>query len=405
VAVVVVTASCAPGRGPATTGSTAPDRDAPGTAVAPDTAEGAAGAAGDPLFDAQWHLRAVGIPDAWAVTRGEGAVVAVLDTGVAYEDAPPYRQVPDLAGTRFVPGWDFVDDDSGPHDVAPPGRPAHGTHMTGTIAQTTGNGLGTAGIAPGATIMPIRVLTSDGRGTSSDIAQGLRFAADHGAHVANLSLGGVEDTAELAEAVTYASDKGVTIVASSGDAGAPTVLFPAAYPDVIAVGAVRLDKTRPGYSSYGEGLDLVAPGGDLSVDQNGDGLDDGVVQQSLNGDASSLCFCFIEGTSSAAAHVSGVAALLVASGRTTTPEEVRDALVSSAEDLGPPGEDDEYGAGLVQAARALTCAASDRAPGSAACPGPARAVRQQWSLSAQAPYSRSSWSTSRYQTSMQSAQR
>ena len=321
------------------------------TLTARHPVQGAAPRPDDELFPAQWHLRAVGIPRAWEVSRGAGVVVAVLDTGVAY--GGPSKQAPDLAGTRLVPGWDFVDDDDQPEDVPTQGTGSHGTHMAGTIAQTSDNGVGGAGIAPAAAIMPIRVLASDATGTGHDIALGLRFAADRGAHVANLSLGGAVDDPEIAEAVRYATAKNVTIVVSSGDDGRATVGFPAAYPEVIAVGAVRYDTSRPSYSSYGAALDLVAPGGDLEVDQNADGLDDGIVQQTLFGQPGSFCFCFKQGTSSAAAHVAGVAALVIAAGRATTPAQVRDLLLSTAADLGPPGRDDEYGAGLVQATRAL----------------------------------------------------
>lgn len=307
----------------------------------------------DPMFPSQWHLRLIGIPEAWSVTNGSGAVVAVLDTGVAYEDEGPYRRAPDLAGTRFVPGWDFVDDDGHPDDEPVPGRPGHGTHMAGTIAQTTNNGMGGAGVAPGAAIMPIRVVPPDGEGTAANVAKGLRFAADNGAHVANVSLGSRVDSPEVADAVRYAIEKGVTVVAPLGEEGAASATFPAAYPGVVAVGAVRLDKTRASYSNHGPRLDLVAPGGDRSSDQNGDGLEDGIVQQSVLEQKDSFCFCFFEGTSSAAAHVSGTAALVVASGRATRPADVRAALLGSADDLGPPGRDDDYGAGLVQAARAV----------------------------------------------------
>ena len=330
--------------GCADSSTSGPRRSVTGTPPAPPD---------DPMFPAQWHLRLIGIPEAWEVTTGSGAVVAVLDTGVAYEDEGPYRRAPDLSGTRFVPGWDFVDDDGHPDDEPVPGRPGHGTHMTGTIAQSTDNRLGGAGVAPGAAIMPIRVVPPEGEATAANIAKGLRFAADHGAHVANLSLGSRVDSPEVADAVRYAIEKGVTVVAPLGEEGAASATFPAAYPGVVAVGAVGPGKTRARYSNYGPRLDLVAPGGDRSSDHDGDGLDDGVVQQSVIGQKDSFCFCFIEGTSSAAAHVSGTAALVVASGRATRPADVRAVLLGSAEDLGPPGRDDEYGAGLVQAARAV----------------------------------------------------
>ncbi len=330
-------------------------------AMLPAARAGAAGAAGqtvpgqpnDPLFGAQWNLPMIGIPAAWSVSRGVGATVAVIDTGVAYEDYGPHRRAPDLAGTTFVPGWDFIKNDNHPDDEAPAGQASHGTHIAGIIAQTTDNGLGAAGIAPGAAIMPIRVLSPSGTGTSSAVARGVRFAVDHGANVANLSLGGDVESPELADAVAYALAKGVTVVASSGDEGQPMISLPAGYPGVISVGAVRFDKSRAHYSSYGPRLDLVAPGGDLEVDQNHDGLQDGIVQQALFGGPSNFCFCFKEGTSSAAAHVSAVAALLIASGRASTPAAIRAALTATAEHLGPAGRNDEYGAGLVQAAPAL----------------------------------------------------
>ena len=308
----------------------------------------------DPLFVHQWNLRAIQIPAAWAISRGDGAVVAVLDTGVAYEDRGPYRRAPDLAGTRFARGWDFVDDDAHPNDVAPAGeRRSHGTQMAGLIAQTTGNALGGAGVAPAATIMPVRVLRPDLSGSPGDIARGLRFAADHGAHVANLSIAGRIRSRALARAVDYAVAKGVTVVAAAGNDGTAPVSRPADLPGVIAVGAVARDLTRAPYSSYGSALDVVAPAGAGARGDSGHGPGDGVVAQTLKGGPAMFCFCFTASTSAAAAQVSGVAALLVASGRATTPGEVRAALRAGARDLGPRGRDDEYGAGLVQAWSAL----------------------------------------------------
>ena len=307
----------------------------------------------DPLFPYQWNLRTMQIPAAWAASRGAGAVVAVLDTGVAYEDRGPYRRAPDFAGTRFVPGWDFVDGDAHPDDVPPRDRRSHGTEIAAIIAQTANNGIGGAGVAPGAAIMPVRVLRPDLSGSARTIARGLRFAADHGANVANLSIAGPQGSPILRAAIDYAYAKGVTIVASAGNDGRPTVGYPAAYPKVIAVGAVYQDMTRASYSSYGTRLALVAPAGGRTLDANGFGSGDGVVAQTLKGGPATFCLCFSASTSAAAAEVSGVAALVVAAGRSTTPAAVRAALVSSARDLGAPGPDPEYGAGLVQAATAL----------------------------------------------------
>ncbi len=316
----------------------------------------------DPLFRFQWHLPAIQIPEAWRVSRGKGVVVAVLDTGVAYESRAIYRRAPDLAGTRFVPGWDFVDGDAHPNDEPPPERQSHGTHIAGIIAQTTDNGIGGAGVAPEASIMPIRVLKRDVTGSARTIARGLRFAADHGADVANLSIAGSSGAKVLEDAVAYAASKGVTVVASAGNAGRASVTFPAAYPEVIAVGAVRRDLSRPYFSSYGKALDLVAPGGERAVvDGDGGESGDGIFQQTLKGSPSTFCYCFMASTSAAAAQVSGAAALLVGSGRATRPAKVREALISGARDLGPPGRDAEYGAGLVQSSAALQ-RASGKAP-------------------------------------------
>ncbi len=323
----------------------------------------------DPLFRFQWHLRAIQADEAWQVTRGAGAVVAVLDTGVAYEDRGPYRRAPDLARTRFVPGWDFVDGDSHPNDEPPPARQSHGTHIAGIIAQSTGNGIGGAGVAPAAAIMPIRVLRRDVTGSAKTIARGLRFAADRGADVANLSIAGPAGAGELEDAVAYAVSKGVTVVASAGNAGRPAVSFPAAYPEVIAVGALTRGNSRAYYSSYGEALDLVAPGGDReAVDGEGGEAGDGILQQTLKGGRSRFCFCFMASTSAAAAQVSGAAALLVASGRARSPAEVRRALTRSAKDLGPSGLDAQHGAGLLQAAGALESASSEDGDGPAGMP-------------------------------------
>lgn len=328
----------------------------------------------DPGFARQWNLPLIQIPEAWSVSTGTGATVAVLDTGVAYEDFGPYKQAPDLAGTTFVPGRDLVDGDDHPNDDIDPAaadRPAHGTHSAGIIAATTGNGLGQAGVAPGAAIMPVRVLDPNGSGTDDQIAAGIVFAADNGAHVINMSFDSPMDRPMTKAAVAYAASKGVTMVAAVGNTGRSTIGYPAAYPEVIAVGAVRFDKTRAAYSSYGAlgDVDLVAPGGDLSVDQNGDGQPDGILAQSMVYATNGFGDQAVQGTSAAAPHVSGVAALLIGSGLATTPAQVRQALEASALDLGPPGPDVFHGAGLVQARDALTAAGAPPAePAPAADP-------------------------------------
>lgn len=327
----------------------------------------------DPLYPYQWHLDnddygGINMESAWGISTGLGVIVAVIDTGVAYEDYEEfvdnpgrgrdywitYAQAPDLDETNFEPGYDFVNGDIHPNDDE-----GHGTHVTGTIAQTTDNNLGVAGVAFDCTIMPVKVLDSTGSGTYFDVAEGILFAADNGAQVINMSLGGSLPSDTLENAVKYAYDAGVTIVCASGnDGSATTISYPAAYDAYcIAVGATRYDETVCWYSNGGDSLDLTAPGGDLGVDQNGDGYGDGVLQQTHDGsDFTNFGYWFYQGTSMAAPHVAGVAALLIANG-VTGPDNVREALQSTAEDKGPVGRDDAYGYGIVDAYAALNYAA------------------------------------------------
>ena len=312
----------------------------------------------DPYYPLQWHLDnidygGINMEAAWDIQAGKtDIIVAVVDTGVAYEDyvdgVEEYKQAPDLANTSFVSGYDFVNLDNHPNDDN-----GHGTHVTGTIAQSTDNGIGVAGVAFNGSIMPVKVLNRDGIGTYFDVADGICFAADNGASVINLSLGGDDPAIILEDAVAYAYNKGVTIVAASGNGGVEAVKYPAAYDSyVIAVGATRYDEAVTWYSNGGLSLDLTAPGGDLSLDQNNDGYGDGVSQQTFDYDPLCFSYFFYQGTSMAAPHVAGVAALLIANG-ITSPDQVRDALHSTAEDKGEIGWDKWYGWGIVDAYAAL----------------------------------------------------
>ena len=314
----------------------------------------------DEYYPLQWHLDnpvygGINMEAAWDIETGDpSVVVAVIDTGVAYEDYMDYYLAPDLAQTSFVPGYDFVNNDIHPNDDH-----SHGTHVAGTIAQSTNNGIGVAGVAFGSSIMPIKVLDGNGDGTIADEADGILWATDHGADVINLSLGGLAYSTAVENAVAYAYNHGVTIVASAGNEGAEPnrPMYPAAYDDyVIAVGATRYDEARAPYSNTGSYLDLTAPGGDRNEDQNDDGYADGVLQQTFNRitkDASDFGYWFFEGTSMSAPHVSGVAALLISQGTAITPDDVRQALQSTAEDQGTLGWDEEYGWGIVDAYAAL----------------------------------------------------
>ena len=218
----------------------------------------------DPEYPKQWNLRMIGMEEAWEMSRGKGVVVAVLDTGVAYETKGRFIRVPDLKGVHFAPGYDFVHDTDHPNDDN-----GHGTHVAGTIAQATNNGEGVAGIAFEATLMPIKVLDAAGTGTSADIADGIRWAVDHGAKVLNLSLGGFGYSRVIENAVAYARRQGAVVVAAAGNHGDGTVAYPAAYAGAVGVGAVGPDGTRTPYSAWGEQLDLLAPGGRQATGRRG----------------------------------------------------------------------------------------------------------------------------------------
>jgi serine protease len=310
----------------------------------------------DPLYPRQWDMPQVQSEQAWDLANGTGVVVAVVDSGVAYENYSVYAQAPDLAGTSFTAGYDFINSDAHPNDDV-----GHGTHVTGTIAQTTNNSLGVAGLAFGATIMPVKTLSPSG-GTHAQMADGYVWATDHGADVINYSAGG-DDSTTKRTAVDYALSHGVVVVAAAGNDGTSTLECPACYPGVIAVGATDYNMNLSWYSTYGCGLeghclDVVAPGGDTTVYHGG--YPDGVYQQTYdfacNGGATDFthfAYCFWQGTSMATPHVAAAAALLLDANPSLTVQQVGDCLRNTALDRGAPGYDTTYGYGLIQARAAL----------------------------------------------------
>ena len=310
----------------------------------------------DPYYRYQWNLKAehgINAEKAWDISKGDGVIVAVLDTGVAYEDFGIYRMAPDLRGVRFVRGYDFVENDPHPNDDN-----GHGTHVAGTIAQATNNGMGVAGIAFNCSIMPVKVLDRNGHGNYAWIADGIYYAVKHGARVINMSLGGSEPAKTLEDALRFAYRSGVILVAAAGNEFLEddSPAYPAAYDEYcIAVGAVTCDGKRAYYSNTGWYIDLVAPGGNVWVDRNGDGYGDGILQQTFVGDPRDFKYWFFQGTSMAAPHVSAVCALLISKG-VEEPPRIREALFRSARDLGEKGWDEEYGWGLLDAFGALNYA-------------------------------------------------
>lgn len=296
----------------------------------------------DPDYDKQWNFQSINIEESWKHTRGKGTVVAVIDTGVS--------QVLDLKETQFVEGYDFVNDRSNASDDN-----GHGTHVAGTIAQSTNNRYGVAGVAYEASIMPLKVLAAWGGGTTADIAEAIRWAADHGAHVINMSLGGGGESQLMREAIEYAHSKKVTIVAAAGNSRRSVAEFPARYPHVIAVSAYDSTTKKAPYSNYGTGIDIAAPGGSIQSSANKSG---GILQNTINPATGESVLEYFQGTSMAAPHVAGVAALVHSLG-TQDPDRIEGILKKSAIAV-PDDPQNFYGSGRLDAKGAVDLALKDR---------------------------------------------
>lgn len=295
---------------------------------------------------------------------GRGVRVAVLDTGVAYRNYRQFRRSPDFAQTNFVAPYDFVDNTRVPVD-----RNGHGTHVAGTIAETTNNRIGVTGLAWGVTIIPVRVLDARGYGDAATIAKGIRYAVRHGAKVINMSLEfhtsvRAHEIPDITAALRYAHRRGVVVVGSSGNEGAARVAYPARTQNVISVGATTDTGCLADFSNDGYGLDLVAPGGgddaDLARDPNCQPGHRGADIYQMTYVGSIRRFGLppgYDGTSMAAPHVSATAALVIASrvlGRRPSPEQVECRLKATARPLGLPGPNRVYGHGLVDAGAATS---------------------------------------------------
>ena len=330
----------------------------------------------DPDFRRQWNLSSpygINAPTAWDLARasgisgGRGVTVAVLDTGIAYERYRRFRRAPDLR--HFARGYDFVDGDRHANDLN-----GHGTHVAGTIAGATNNGVATAGIAYRAKLMPVRVLDADGAGDTLSIARGIRFAARRGAKVINLSLEfdssvRASQIPDIVSALRYARSKGSLVVAAAGNQGDTLVAYPARARGVMAVAATTLRGCQADYSNSGVDVDIAAPGGgvDAVISDPRDPYSNQVCDSTAAGNfiyqqtfTSSVRRFGLprgyEGTSMAAPHVSGTAALVIASkilGPKPTPVALEQHLERTARDAGRPGFDPRYGNGLLDAAAAL----------------------------------------------------
>ncbi len=277
----------------------------------------------------QWNLARIGLETAWNVTTGRPSIiVAVLDTGVDFHH-------PDLA-PNLLSGYDFVHDDADASDDS-----SHGTAVAGIIGAIGNNGIGVAGVAWQVKILPVKVLDQQGEGSDDIVAQGIVYATDRGARIINISSSTVDDSKVLREAVTYANAKNVLIVAAAGNTGDRANLpnYPAAYDEVLAVGASDRSDKVPLFSQRQPYIGMVAPGVDIpSTAWVGAGLGP---------------YALTTGTSAAAPQVSGVAALLLSVRPDLTNDQLRHILQDSAQDICPPGRDNASGFGRLDAVQAL----------------------------------------------------
>ncbi len=265
----------------------------------------------------------INAPAAWDSTRGDpNLILAVIDTGIDFSH-------PEFAG-RILPGYDFVNKDADPSDDN-----GHGTHVAGIAAAGMDNALGMAGIAGQVKILPIKVLNASNVGWMSDVAAGITYAVDQGARVINLSLAATGESLAVRDAITYAVSKGVVVIAAGGNDNSSVARYPAVYDSVVAVGATDYNNSRWALSNFGPNIDLMAPGALIWSARPGS------------------TFAFMSGTSMAAPHAAGVAALMLSVNPTLTPDQIKQVLQETAVDMGDAGYDSMYGYGQIDAGAAL----------------------------------------------------
>lgn len=281
----------------------------------------------DPMYAEQWGMSKIGMDTAWNYSCGTGATIAIVDTGITAEDYQGYKALSDLKDLHFVPGYNFITPSMPPVDDQ-----GHGSHCAGTAAGATNNAHGVAGVAHCARIMPVKVLASNGSGSMSGVAEGIRWAADHGANIISLSLGSSGNSDIVAKAVAYAHDKGVFLSCAAGNSGG-SVGFPAANKGCIAVSATDQNDNLATFSSRGKEVAIGAPGV-------------AILQQTISEGGKGVgSFEKFNGTSMATPAVSGAAALLYSQG-ITDPDDILVQLQSSAIEK---QDQTKFGAGILNA--------------------------------------------------------
>jgi subtilisin family serine protease len=288
----------------------------------------------DPRAGEQYSLDRMRVRDAWGIETGGAGVVAVLDTGVQFAHA-------DLQG-RLLAGYDFA---SNPNDSNAADDNGHGTWVAGIIAAEVNDGFGVAGITWSDKILPVKIMNSNGTGTTSDLTAGIIWAADNGATVINMSVGGFPYSQAVKDAVDYAWSKGVVLVGAAGNNRREESYYPASYPNVISVSATQADDEFTNWSSYGPNVDVSAPGASV--------LTTNCNRAKVPACPYSVEHIIISGTSFATPNVAGVVALIRARYPTYAPAQVVSRLTSTVDDLGYSGWDKRYGAGRVNALRAV----------------------------------------------------
>ncbi|MFD0586753.1 S8 family peptidase [Paenibacillus sp. GCM10027627] len=276
----------------------------------------------------QWNLPSIEAEKGWSVSKGnEGVIIAVLDTGVQSNH-------PDLKG-RLVGGTNIVSKDQAPEDDV-----GHGTHVSGIIGASVNNGEGVAGVSWFNKIMPVKVLDSSGAGSTYSVAQGIIWAVDHGAKVINMSLGNYAEADFLHDAIKYAYERDVVLIAASGNDNTERPGYPAAYPEVFAVGATNNKKEKASFSNYGDYIDVAAPGDSIASTYPGSQ------------------YAALSGTSMASPHVAALAGLIRSVNPELTNEEVMEIMRVTSRDLGQTGKDKYFGHGEIDVVQALKTAST-----------------------------------------------